>query len=714
VRERSVPPWILQGCLLGLSLSTAPGAQAAEVESAAAASALREITVTATRIPEPVDQVPASVATVSGGELRTRDSWDMAAALSLVSGVEAPAGGDAGPSSAVPSFWGLHEFDAFLLVMDQVPWGGAFNPAITTLNLNDVERIEVLKGAGPVMYGATSFVGVVHVLHYPAGEASDEASVAFGSYGSSRGAAAFALPQIGGYKQSLAADGENRGFADGREKVSDGRLLYRGALDLGTGELRVDANLSVVRDAPPSPVIRAGSALTDLTPINANFNPSDAALDESKYQLALGYTRPTPWGTWETLASFSRSHVDDIRAFLHPDLSGSADTQNQNRTLLDDYFDTHLARDLDPVSIVVGADLLYGYGRQVTLNGNSAYTVPLDGSVVPPPTTQLPVDEVGFVADRRLFAGQYVQLDWKPDARWDLLVGVRLNETSESKLASDLTLPPFTPTEQYDAQRASRNVTRPTETAGLSYRAWAEGKDELIVYADFRNAFKPAALDFGPDYQPAVLLPETARSYEAGLKGVAADGRLTWQAEAFRLDFTNLVVSTESGFLTNAGGERLQGVELEARGAIGADLTLAANYSYHEARFTQYQFFDADAGAYVNVAGDELPLSPRQLISAGVLYRPPQGFGATLALTYVGRRYLDEENIAPVGGYTRLDATLAYCVGHYELTLVGTNLTNQRPPVSASEFGSESFYLLNARTLWLRLTYRKLQGGRAD
>ena len=163
-----------------------------------------------------------------------------------------------------------------------------------------------------------------------------------------------------------------------------------------------------------------------------------------------------------------------------------------------------------------------------------------------------------------------------------------------------------------------------------------------------------------------------------------------------------------------AGGERLQGIELEARGAIGADLTLAANYSYHEARFTQYQFFDADAGAYVNVAGDELPLSPRQLISAGVLYRPPQGFGATLAVTYVGRRYLDEENIAPVGGYTRLDATLGYCLGHYELALAGTNLTNQRPPVSASEFGSESFYLLNARTLWLRLTYRKLQGGRAD
>src|SRR3977135_1647572 len=106
----------------------------------------------------------------------------MATALSLVPGVEAPPGGDAGPSSAVPSFWGLHEFDAFLLVVDGVPWGGAFNPGITTLDFNDVQRVEVLKGAAPVMYGATSFVGVVHVIHYPAGEAAEEADMDYGHY----------------------------------------------------------------------------------------------------------------------------------------------------------------------------------------------------------------------------------------------------------------------------------------------------------------------------------------------------------------------------------------------------------------------------------------------------------------------------------------------------------------------------------------------------
>ena len=692
----------------GLLLTAAHGIRAADESSIAPGEGeLNVVTVTATRIPEPIAQIPATLSVVSGDALRARNAQDLATALSLVSGVEAPAGGDAGPSSAVPAFWGLHEFDAFLLVMDEVPWGGAFNPAITTLNLNDVERIEVLKGAAPVMYGATSFVGVVHVLHYPAGQASNTADVAFGSFGSARGSAAFALPGRDGYRHSFAAEGESIGFADKREKVSDGHLLYRGALNLGPGELRIDANLSITRDVPPSPVIRVGAALTTLTPLNANFNPADAAIDENKYQLAVGYSLPTAWGTWDTLASVSRSHVTDIRAFLHPELSGAADTQNQDRLILDDYFDTHLGVPIGAATLLLGADLLYGYGRQTTDNGNSAYTVPLDGSLVPPPSTQLPVNEIGYVSDRRLFAGQYAQLDWKPAGGWDLTAGIRLNETNESKTSSDLTLPPFTPTQEYDAQNASRDVVRPTETVGASYRLWAEGADQAVLYADWRNAFKPSALDFGPDYQPAVLLPETAKMYEVGVRGATLNGRLSYQAEIFRLDFRNLVVPTESGLLTNAASEQLQGGEFEARFNVTDDLAVAANYAYHDAHFTQYLFFDADANSSVDVAGRQLPLSPRHLVSGGILYMPRQGFNSTLVATYVGRRFLDEENVAAVGGYTKLDATLGYALGHYQLSLEGTNLTNQRPPVSASEFGSESFYLLNARSLWVRLVYRQ-------
>jgi hypothetical protein len=124
-------------------------------------------------------------------------------------------------------------------------------------------------------------------------------------------------------------------------------------------------------------VIRDGIALTTLTPMNSNFNPANAGIDEDKYHLV-------------------------IRAFLHPDLSGDADTQHQRRYINDDYFGTHLTHELPGgASLVLGADLLYGHGQQTSLNGNDGYTVPLDGSVLPPPTTTVPVNEIGTVNDRR-------------------------------------------------------------------------------------------------------------------------------------------------------------------------------------------------------------------------------------------------------------------------------------------------------------------------
>ncbi len=662
---------------------------------------IEQVVVTATRIPEPNDKVPADVSVVSGDELRARDAWDLQTSLSLVPGVEAPAGGDAGPSSSVPSFWGLHEFDAFLLVVDAVPWGGSFNPAISTLDLNDVERIEVLKGSAPVMYGATSFVGVVQVLHYPAGQAAQEIDLEGGSYGSARGDLSMVLPGSDSFRNSLALDGESLGFADRRENVSDGQFLYRAEDDLGPGTLRFDTDLTFVHDVPPSPIVRVGTELTPLIPLNANFNPANAEIAENKYQGDIGWTQPTNLGSWDTLFSYAHSDIVYIAGFLHPDLSGTVDTQDQHRLLNDGYFDTHLTNtQFDHLTLIAGADMLYGFGRQGTYNDNGAYTVPLDGSVLPPPTTQLPANEIGSVNDKREFLGQYLQADWVPDARWDVIAGFRLNETFEHQYSSDYLL---TPPASFASESSNRDLVKPAGTIGASYKAWENGGDEAVLYADYRNAFKPSAQDFGPDYQPTVLLPETAQSYEAGVKGALAASALSYDAEIFLQNFQNLVVPLPTGFLTNAAHEQLKGIEFETRYELLPNLALAANFAYHDDRFGQYFFFNGVSS--VNVAGRELTLSPHVLASGGVLYTPAQGFNATFVVNYVGRRYLDEENIAPVDGYTTLAATAGYRFDHYLVSVEGTNLTNQRPPVSASEFGSESFYLLNARMLWLRLGY---------
>lgn len=662
---------------------------------------LPTVEVTTSKRPEPVDRVPAGISVVTGQELERRGARDLADALALIPGVQAPSGGDAGPSGAVPAFWGLHEFDAFLLVVDGVPWGGAFNPMITTLDLNDIQRIEVLKGAAPVMYGTTSFVGVVQVRHYPAGKASNTASVGYGSYGSWSGSVALALPGFGNYHQSLAIDSRRLGFADRRESVSDTKALYRGAYDTGEGVLTLDASMARLRDVPPSPIHRApAGSLSPQIPVQANFNPADARIDQNQFQLAVGYKRDTPWGEWSSKLSLSHSGITDIRAFLHADLSGTADTQDQHRRIDDDYIDTHLTHEVsESTDLILGADALYGQAIQTSRNGNDAYTVPLDGSVVPPPVTAIAVNEIVGVRDRRLFLGQYAQLDWSPGERWDITVGMRLNETREDKFSSDRALPG-----PYAAESNRRDVVRPTAAIAVGRRLWRKGRDRTMVYVNVRTAYKPAAIDFGPDYQPAVLRPETSQSYAAGLKGTLLDGAFGWKLEGFLVNFKNLVVPSGTGALINAGGERLSGTEYEMRFQAAPDLELVGALAFHKARYTRYLYVDPDTGRAFNVSGHALPLSPHVLASTGLLYTPATGIRATLVGHYVGRRYLDERNTVPVGGYATFASTLGYRFRRYTLTLELRNMGNRRPPVTASEFGSKAYYLLNGRTAWLRLT----------
>ena len=681
--------------------ASASAAVAFPIAPVHAQSDTNDIVVTATRLPENSARIPETISMVAGDELRARHVVDLRGALALVAGTEAPAGGDAGPASAVASFWGLHEFDAFLLVVDGIPLGGAFNPAIPDLNLTDVERIEVLKGSAPVVYGATAFVGVIHVIHYPAGQAANQISVAAGSHDSWQGNVSIALPKIGGIEQSVAVSARRDGFSDSREKVKNAQALYRASAPLAGGRLGFDFDYTVVRSAPGSPVELEGTALTRQTPLDANYNPLDARIDEDRAHFALSYTVATRFGEWATTASLGHARIADIRGFLRPDLV-NADSQNQRRHIDDDYGDTHVTSRLGPTArLVWGADLLYGHATQDSLNGG--YNPPLDGSVPLPRTTDLHVDEINSVDDRRVFTGQYAQLNWTPAKPWAIDAGVRLNESHERKRSTHID--GFDPAaDTFDDQ--TRQVTRLSGSVGVSYLAWSSGKDSLSAFANYKNVFKPAAIDFGPDNTPDILKPETARSYELGLKGRFANGLFQIEASLFQLDFRNLVVATTDAdgdpIFENAGGERLRGIEAESRWQLAPELLLASAFSYHDAKFTHY--IANEGGANIDASGNQLTLSPHVLASAGLIYKPAKGPFGSATLNYVGRRYLDIANTAKASPYAVVDARAGYRWPRYELSAVAENLSNARPAVTASEFGDQSYYRLPGRRVLVDLT----------
>jgi iron complex outermembrane receptor protein len=664
------------------------------------------VQVTATRVPEDVESVPASITVVSGQELAERGITHLTGALALVAGVAIPPGGDGGPAGSVPEIWGLREFDAFLLVVDGVPAGGAFNPALISLDLTNVERIEVLRGAAPVMYGATSFVGVIQVIHRQAGsrkEGTGDYRLGVGNFGSGLAAVSLDLPALGNYRQSLTVNGERRGFKDDDTGFDRGHVLYRGRTQAAGGDFRIDFDGSVVNQSPASPHVREGRVLSSITPLDANYNPSNAKIDEDRFQLTGGYDRKLANGRWSTTVALTHTKKETVRGFL-ADLAGEGDDAEgfeQDLTLTDIYLDTHWEAKIGSAfQVVAGLDHLYGKGKADS--ETFGYHVNIDGSGAE--NSNAVEHEMGFDSeDERNFTGLYANFEWNPAPRWRFVLGGRLNRTDEKIDAGEEELDPDAGEDEGEHGSDKRTTTRGSGTVGVNFLAWSQDNgDALWLYADARDAFKPAALDFGPEAEADILEPETAKSYELGVKGQFLDGRLDFDISAFQMDFENLVISiNENGQpgLGNGGKQRFKGEEIEVRYRLFPDLRAIATYAHHSSKFVDFiQDFD---GTLTQLRGKRLETTPEKLASYGLLYTPKTGFNAYLLGSYTGDRFLNKRNTALAKAYSTWGAGLGFRFGHGELRLDGENLSDERPPISESELGDAQYYRLPARSYLL-------------
>ena len=127
---------------------------------------LEPVVVTATRTSQPVSEVAASVSVITADEITASGATRLEEVLGNAVGLHVVGYGPAG-SVATPSIRGS-EGAQVLVLLDGVrlnsPQNGQFNLSNLPVSLQEIDRIEVLRGPASALYGSNALGGVIQIF----------------------------------------------------------------------------------------------------------------------------------------------------------------------------------------------------------------------------------------------------------------------------------------------------------------------------------------------------------------------------------------------------------------------------------------------------------------------------------------------------------------------------------------------------------------------
>ncbi len=170
----------------GLSIClTASSVMSQHDDAGQAEHDVHQITVTATRLEMPSDRVGSSITTITADDLERTRVRDVQDALRMAPGVAVARSGGPGQTSSVFVRGAPGGFTQVLVdgvkVNDPSGIGTAFD--FGNFNVDNIERIEVLRGPQSTLYGSDAMAGVINIITRKGeGEPSSFVDVEAGSY----------------------------------------------------------------------------------------------------------------------------------------------------------------------------------------------------------------------------------------------------------------------------------------------------------------------------------------------------------------------------------------------------------------------------------------------------------------------------------------------------------------------------------------------------
>ena len=636
-------------------LSAAPLALAAEKETPV--DRLSEVVVTGTRTPHTLKEVPVETVLITRAEIEKSNAQTVTDILKTVPGLNASGVDDVfGSASSRVRQQGLSFNDGYGLILidgqrihgsGQSGAHGEYAVGLNQIPVSMIERIEVVKGPGSVLYGSDAMAGVINVITRKAPQQMEAgASASYGWYQVKE-------QVVNGKVTKPSDDGHSRNISEYSMYFGDRPHEKIGYLASYAYEKGQAIGIDPIDSDRHSAMVKTDFTLTEdlgawlKGEASAFEREGSSPATEDSYRLAAG----TTWKGGE-------KHAVDIKGYHYiDDFTASSSASSRSGQIGYSQAEAQYTLRLGKTQAITVGSEVQRQGIDYGMVNKSAGLTTRTNVVEDVDTWSI------FLQDELTF---FDALTVVPGIRFD--DHSTYGDSFNPKLA------------------VMYRLLQSTTLRGAVGKAFKSPTIRQLYY-DVPYYHSPFWVESNPD-----LEPEKSIGYSFGVEQWLFQDRVSLSASAYRNDIEDMVVSETSGRTFNGQELRVyrnvseamtQGLDLTAKLLLNDSLTLAASYAYTDSENKEN--------------GLELTYTPNHALRFSPSYEyKPLGLGLSSSISYTSEQYSDAANLLPVDDHVVVDANISKRLGDKG------KLTFQADNVFDSDKGDERNFR-EGRTFLVRL-----------
>ena len=467
-------------------------------------------------------------------------------------------------------------------------------PAINTININDVEKIEITKGSGSVIYGDSAMAGAIHI--YTKRNLDTKVVSSIGNYGLVQTAASFGVSgdkidlnmSLDNLKHGGYSVADPKGNKDKGEETKS-KINVRYVTDGGT-EFEVDYDLNDSENRYPNALTKAQfDANPAQNSLGRVYTISDRKSDTLTYKVKRQLT--------DNLTLSRSSSILNKETVTKSHLWSAITTYDDPSKYQYDYYNT---------------DYILSYENE-NLKIDSGYTS-LDGSrTFPVATAWVPANttskkNIGFFSQLQYDQGDSIYT-----------IGAR-NETVEY--------------EYKPVSGAQKNAKHHLEAFDIGFNTRVN--PSTTVFTNFNQAFQAPLIDRFFTYNGGFngfMSPSDSKTINIGLNYLTDKSKT--KVTLYRSNIRNEMYYNGSAN-TNIDKSHKQGLELQNAFAVNPKLSTNISYAYTDA------IIDKEADNSL-MNGKTNPMTSKHNISASAIYSLSDNASITLTQKYRSSAFSEED-----------------------------------------------------------------------